>query len=199
MRPLIFIFLAFLLGASRFAGAQTLGDANRLYERGQYEKARVILEKLTAEGNAEAEFRLANMYVNAVGIPRNTQRGIALYESAARKGYPAALYFLATELAKGELMPPDKKRSVALLRTAAKLKHAGAQVALCMELSDEFSKYYDALEAYAWCEVAAKKGHKQSREAARQAKDTLLKIDAKLGTAAVQQAKSRAAGYATAY
>jgi TPR repeat protein len=200
MRPLISICLAFLLGASQLAGAQTLDDANRALEKKEYEKARVILEKLaTQQGIAEAEFKLAGMYVDAVGIRRNTQRGIALYESAAMKRHTGAQFFLATELANGVLMPPDKKRSVGLLRTAAKLKHAGAQVALCMELSSDFSKYFDAVEAYAWCEAASKKNHKLAGDAGRRGKDTLEKIQSRLGAQAVPEAKARAARYAKEY
>jgi TPR repeat protein len=199
MRALTLICLAFVLGASRLAGAQTLDEANRYYERRDYGKAREILEKLSAQGITEAEFKLAGMYVDAVGIPRNTQRGLALYESAGRKGHSGALFFLATELANGVLMPPDKKRSVALLRTAAKLKHAGAQVALCMELSSDFSKYYDAVEGYAWCETASKKSHKLAGDAVRRAKDTLEKIQSRQGAAGVLQAKAGAARYAKEY
>lgn len=191
--------LAVLLGAGELACAQTMDEANRAYDKKEYAKARDVLEKLSAQGVAEAEFKLAGMYVDAVGIARNTQRGIALYESAGRKGHAGALFFLATELANGGLMKEDKKRSVALLRTSAKLKHAGAQAALCMELSRESSKFYDAVEGYAWCEAASKKNHKLAGDAGRRAKDTLEKIQSKLGAQAVPEAKSRAARYARDY
>jgi len=199
MRAVTLICLAFVLGASRFAGAQTLDEAIRYYEKADYGKAREILEKLSTQGVTEAEFRLANMYVDAVGVPRNTQRAIQLYESAGRKGHPGALFFLATELASGVLMPPDKQRSVALLRTAAKLKSVPAQIALCMELSSDFSKQYDASEGYAWCETASKKSHKLAGDAIRRAKDTLEKIQSRKGAAGVLEAKARAARYAQMY
>jgi TPR repeat protein len=193
------ICLASLLAASQLAGAQTLDDANRAYEKKEYPKARDVLEQLATQGNTEAEFKLAGMYVDAVGIPRNTERGIALYESAARKGHPSAMYFLATELGKGGLVRQDKKRSAALMRTAAKLKHVGAQVALCMELSSDFSKDYDAVEAYAWCQTASQKDHKLAEDAGRRAKDALDKIQSRQGAQAVLEAKVRAANYARLY
>lgn len=199
MRRLTSICLAFLLGASQLAGAQTLADANRYYEKRDYGKAREILEKLSMQGSTEADFKLAGMYVDAVGIARNTQRGMALYESAARKGHTGAMFFLATELAKGGLIQPDKNRSLALFRTAAKLKHAGAQVALCMELSSDFSKFYDGVEAYAWCQTASKKDHRLAGDAGRRAKETLEKIRSKEGAQAVPEALARAARYAQTY
>ena len=45
-----------------------------------------MLEKLATAGIAEAEFRLAEMYVRPLGVPRNTQRAMTLYESAAKRG-----------------------------------------------------------------------------------------------------------------
>jgi hypothetical protein len=71
MRTLLLICLALLLGASPLAGAQTMDDANRHYEKKEYEQARAALEKLSMAGVTEAEFKLAGMYVDAIGIPRN--------------------------------------------------------------------------------------------------------------------------------
>jgi TPR repeat protein len=200
MRPLLRLtFLFALLCAGQPVAAQTVGDAVRSLERKEFEKARVMLEKLAMAGNTEAEFRLAEMYVQPIGIPRNTQRAMTLYESAGKKGHPEALYLLATELIKGELIAPDKKRAMGLLSTSAKLKNAGAQHALCMELSTDGSKFYDAEEAYAWCGASAGKKHNQADDSAKRAKDTLAKIEAKRGAEGVQFAKARAIRYAKDY
>lgn len=199
MRTLLLIFLAALLAASQPVSAQTLDDATRAFEKKEYEKSRDILEKLSGQGITEAEFRLAGMYIRATGIPRNVERGIALYESAAMKGNVEAKFFLATELIKGVLIPADRKRAVAMFRTAAKQKHGGAQYALCMELSTEGSKFYDAVEAYAWCEASSKKEHGQSGDAARRGKATLENIQFKKGAEVVLDAKKRAVEYARLY
>ena len=199
MRLLPLLFLAALLAASQTVAAQTLDDAIRSLDRKEYEKARVMLEKLATAGVTEAEFRLAEMYVRPLGVPRNTQRAMTLYETAARKGHPEALYVLATELIKGELIAADKKRAMGLLSTSAKLKYAGAQHALCMELSTEESKFYDADEAYAWCQASSSKKHKQADESARRGKDTLAKIQARKGAQAVNAAMARAARYTKTY
>jgi TPR repeat protein len=199
MRLLLSTVLTALLAASLPVAAQTMDEAIRSLDRKEYEKARFILEKLATAGNTEAEFRLAEMYVRPIGIPQNAQRGMALYESAAQKGHPEALFALATELEKGVLVSPDKKRAVALFRTSAKLKYPGAQHAMCMELSVEESKFYDAEEAYAWCQASSSKKHKQADESLRRGKDTLAKIQAKKGAEAVLAAKARAAAYTKSY
>lgn len=199
MRPLLLICLTALLAASPPAGAQTLDDAARAVEKKEYARARDMLEKLAQQGNIEAEVRLADMYVRPMGIPKNTERGIALYESAARKGHPGALFILGTELIKGGLLKPDKKRALGLLFTSAKLKYAAAQVTLCFELSIEGTSFYNAVEAYAWCETASHKDHRQAREAGRRAKDLLRKIGEVQKAEDLHAAKIRAAGYAKAY
>jgi TPR repeat protein len=199
MRLPLFIFLTALLAASQPAAAQTLDEAVRSLDRKEYEKARFILEKLATAGNTEAEFRLAEMYVRPIGIPQNAQRGMTLYESAAKKGHPEALFILATELVKGALISPDKNRAIGLFSTSAKLKYAGAQHVMCMELSTDGSKYYDAEEAYAWCQVSSSKKHTQADESARRGKDLLAKIQIKRGAEGVNAAKARAARYTKEY
>ncbi len=199
MRPLLFICLTALLAASQPVAAQTLQEAIQSLDRKEYEKARSILEKLATAGNTEAEFRLAEMYVRPIGIARNPQRGLALYELAAKKGHPEAQYALATELIKGALIAPDRKRALGMMRTSAKLKFPGAQHALCVELSMEESRFYDAEEAYAWCQASSSKKHKQADESARRGKDTLARIQARKGADAVQAARERAAQFTKAY
>jgi TPR repeat protein len=199
MRPLPLTLLACLFAVSPFAAAQTLDEAKQALEKKDYEKARVILEKLAMKNDAEAEFRLAEMYVRPIGIPRNTVRGLALYESAANKSHPEALYAFATELIKGELMPPDKQRAMGYLSTSAKLKNPRAQHALCVEKSTEGGKFYDAEDAYAWCEAAASKKHKDAGDAGKRAKDALKKIESAKGKPGVDAAKARASRYIKDY
>lgn len=192
MRLLPLTLLACLFAVSRLVAAQTLDEAAQALDKKECEKARVILEKLAMKNVAEAEFRLTEMYVRPIGIPRNTVRGLALYESAANKSHPEAQFVFAGELIKGELMPPDKPRAMGLLSTAAKLKNPRAQHALCVEKSTEDGKFYDAEDAYAWFEAAAGKKHKDAGDAGKRAKDRLKKIESAKG-------KARAAQYVKAY
>jgi len=199
MRLLPLLFLTCLLAASPPAAAQTLAEAVQLLEKKEYVKARDLLEKVVLQGNVQAEVMLADMYMRPTGIPRNTVRGMALYQTAANKGNPEAQFALATEYNKGDIVPQDKKRAMGLWRTSAKLKHPGAQFVLCVEESTDGSKYYDIEEAYAWCETSAGKKHKQSGDAAKRSKEALKKVEAKGGVKAVEAAKARALRYAKAY
>ena len=176
-----------------------MADADRALGNREYERARAMLESLARQGYTDAEFKLAGMYVDAVGIPRNLDRGMNLYKSAARKGHAGAMFFLATELNRGVLLKTDKKRALALLRTSSKLKNPAAQYALCEELSRETGDAYDPAEAYAWCVTSTNRSHKNAGEAARLGKSILAKLQESKGAEAVQEARNRAANYTKAY
>ena len=199
MRLPRWIGLTFLLAASCVAGAQTMDDAVQAFEKKDYEKARVILEKLAAKGDSEAQASLAEMYLRPIGIPRDPKRGIELLEAAAKNGHAEAQFILGTELFKGVLMAPDKNRGLSLLLASARQKYAYAQYGLCVELSTDESQFYDAVQAYAWCRTSATKNHKLAERAGQRGNETLGKILVKQGMDAVQAAKIRAASYERQY
>ncbi|MFY9316508.1 MAG: hypothetical protein WAO95_13235 [Burkholderiales bacterium] len=199
MRLHSLILSACLFAFDGVAAAQTLDEAKQALEKKEYEKARVILEKLVMKNDAEAELRLAEMYASPIGIPQNLQRGVALYESASNRTHAEAKFVFANELIKGTLVAPDKDRAMGLMSTSAKMKYASAQYAMCVEMSTEGSKFYNAEEAYAWCEVAAGKKHRDAGDAGKRAKDTLKRIESAKGKAGADAAKARAAQYAKSY
>lgn len=199
MHRLLLTTLVYLCSASGMAAAQSLDQAIEHLKNNEYGKATPILEKLAADGVAEAQFQLGAMYMGGIGVSRNTEKGISLHETASGKGHAGAQFVLATELFKGQLIAADRRRAVSLLLSSAKQKYAYAQFALCVELSTDGSEYYDAIEAYAWCESSAKKDHRQAERAGRRGAETLGKILVRQGTDAVQVAKTRAIVYAREY
>ncbi|WP_410699486.1 tetratricopeptide repeat protein, partial [Chryseobacterium sp. SIMBA_028] len=52
-------------------------------------------QPLAADGNAEAQFSLANMYGNGIGVAQDYKKAYELYEKAADQGYATAQYVLA--------------------------------------------------------------------------------------------------------
>jgi hypothetical protein len=92
-RALVWIFSFWILALSAFAGATThalaqndaLDQAKGFFDRGEYGKAAPIYEKLAAEGDAIAQYTLAEMYFRGIGVLRDFRKAAALYESAAEK------------------------------------------------------------------------------------------------------------------
>src|SRR5260370_18565496 len=76
----------------------------------QFDKAITLLNGAVKAGNADAQYLLALMYLNGVGIPADPARGRVLLQTAAERGQGGAAYVLAGELAHAPDAPPDAWR-----------------------------------------------------------------------------------------
>lgn len=83
MRALV---LAVALSVSGAAFADDLADANKALVAKSYPQAMQLFSKLAAGGNAEARFRLGEMYWYGQGVPADRARGDALFAQAAAAG-----------------------------------------------------------------------------------------------------------------
>src|SRR5882762_5997206 len=77
----------------------------------QFDKAIALLNGAGNAGNANAQYLLALMYLNGVGVPADPARGRTLLQTAAEHGQGEAAYVLAGELAHEPDAPPDAWRS----------------------------------------------------------------------------------------
>ena len=48
------------------------------------------LQREAQEGDSDAQYELAYMYENGLGVPKNETRALELYQQAADQGHPAA-------------------------------------------------------------------------------------------------------------
>jgi ankyrin repeat protein len=94
----------------------------------QFDKAKGLLTSAGLAGNANAQYLLALMYLNGVGVMPDPSRAHTLLESAADHGHAAAAYVLSAELAHH----PDAAAGSARhwLERSAKLGYALAEEAL---------------------------------------------------------------------
>src|SRR6266850_1496413 len=76
----------------------------------QFDKAITLLNGAGNAGNANAQYLLALMYLNGVGVPADLARGRVLLQTAAEHGHGQAAYVLAGELARDPDAPPDSWR-----------------------------------------------------------------------------------------
>ena len=83
MRALIF---AVALSMSGAAFADDLSDANKALAAKSYPQALQLYTKLAAAGNAEARFRLGEMYWYGQGVAVDRAKGDALFAQAAAAG-----------------------------------------------------------------------------------------------------------------
>lgn len=93
------------------AMADSLSDANRVYDTGDYEKAAKLYSVLAGKGNAEAQYNLGIMYRAGRGVPRDVQEAKKWYQLAAEQGHALAQFNLGWMYASGKGAPQDYARS----------------------------------------------------------------------------------------
>src|SRR5882724_5377116 len=76
----------------------------------QFDKAIALLKGAGNAGNVNAQYLLALIYLNGVGVPADPARGRTLLQTAAEHGHSEAAYVLAGELARAPDAPPDAWR-----------------------------------------------------------------------------------------
>ena len=89
------------------AMADSLSEANRVYDTGDYEKAAKLYNPLAKEGNAEAQYVLGMMYRAGRGVSQDYNEARKWYQMAAEQGHPIAQFYLGWIYAKGRGVPKD--------------------------------------------------------------------------------------------
>ena len=85
-----------------------------------------LAQILAKQGNAEAAFNLANMYVEGRGVVRNTEKAIYWYEKSMEKGYLDAYTKLALIYQEGRGVARDVEKAERLYKEATKRGNAEA-------------------------------------------------------------------------
>ncbi|MCZ6513371.1 MAG: tetratricopeptide repeat protein [Nitrospinae bacterium] len=78
------------------ANADSLGDAARAYQSGNYKKAFELLKPLAEQGNAAAQYNLAFMYERGKWVSQDYTTAATWYRKAAQQGHAKAQFFLGT-------------------------------------------------------------------------------------------------------
>ena len=109
MNPLLkqMLFCMCLFALTGQAIADSLSDAQRFADAGNYAKAAKLLRPLAAQGHAVAQFKLATMNYSGTGVPQNHKEAVKLYRLSAEQGHAVAQSNLATMYYRGEGVPKD--------------------------------------------------------------------------------------------
>lgn len=122
-------------------GTQDLGDAL------------VTLQRAADRGHAEAQARVASMYLQGLGAPRSTSRALAYAQQSAAKGHPWGKYLLGLLLLDKEPaagLARDVRQGLMLLEESAEAGHDLAlyQLARRYRLGLDVPKDADRSAAY---------------------------------------------------
>ena len=119
-----------------------------------------MLHEAAKDGNAEAQFDLANRYMFGEGIKMDTDRALMLYREAAGNGHVEAQFTLGSlyeELPGNGFM--SESEALWMFHQAADQGHIEAQFQLGRCYSHCFFSELNRVEAYKWFTMAAAHGH----------------------------------------
>ena len=103
--------LALAMVLNGAVGAQTLEQAVGAYEDKDYKTAFAGLTNWAEQGNASAQFNLALMYTNGIGVPKNDSLVVYWYCRAAEQGNANAQFNLGSIYADGSLVTVDAEQA----------------------------------------------------------------------------------------
>jgi hypothetical protein len=143
------------------------------------------LVKLAENNDAVAEYELARMHGDGLGVPMRAQEAYKWLERSARHGNVQAQYELGIALRDGRDTIQDHEAARKWIRLAAEGGHGQAQLVLGVMYRSGTGVPADNLKAYVWLNVAAAQGV----PGAASARDTVL---ARLAPAELQEAQAEA-------
>jgi TPR repeat protein len=109
------------------AQAATLDDAKLAIRTQDYARAVTILKPLARKGDKQAQYQLAVLYKNGLGIKKNPKNSAYWMDKSARQGYKRAQYSLGTLYEEGVGVKKDRESAIYWYSAAAKQGHKNAQ------------------------------------------------------------------------
>jgi len=127
-RLLLTIF--YLLALAGYAIADSLSDADLAASLEDYTKAASIYKSLAEQGNSEAQYKLAIIYRQGVGVTQDINEYIKLCRQSAEHGNSLAQNDLGHAYAEGKLVQKDIKQALHWIEMSALAGQSNAQVTL---------------------------------------------------------------------
>ena len=130
-----------------------------------FKRAVAWLEKeseTVSESQGISLYYLAMCYTCGFGVPRDTQKGLELYERAAELGCTEALFNMAIDKQFGNNMAPDPVGAASLFEQAAQLGNPQAQYSLAHCYLEGEGVMKDPAKAQEWLQKAAEQGLPQA-------------------------------------
>ena len=135
-----------------------VADGVRALQSGDNQLAFAALKPLADAGNAQAQFWLADLYANGLGVGRDTATAVALLEKSAQQGFVPAERRLGEIYLNGDETLQDFGEATSWLHKAATAGDDRAQRDLGRMYALGLGVSRDPAQAYAWYEAAALNG-----------------------------------------
>ena len=153
------VAVVLLVLAVRSAVAADFSTAAQLYDRGDYEGALEQWQALANQGDMRAQHRLAQMFAEGVGVPRDDRAALRWFRQAAEQGSTEARYELALMYSLGRGVPRDRSRAAHWYGLLAEDGHVTAQYLLARMHETGSGVTRNLSRAIWWYRRAADQGH----------------------------------------
>lgn len=125
LKPLSLAALVMIAAAAQAAPSDDLRQAQKAVRMQDFDKAFALYKSMANDGDPEAQYRLANFYLQGIAVAKNPKQAQSWLEKAAAQGLPEAQYALAQ-------LVQDKQpeRAEELLNASAKQGYRAAKLLL---------------------------------------------------------------------
>jgi TPR repeat protein len=130
------------------------GSGIAAFEAKHFSRAMQLLSPFADQGHAEAQYRLAIMYQNGLGVARNPDQAFKLMRAAAGQNHGLAQHGLGFMYLEGECAPKDPAEAARWFRAAAEEGLPGSQMTLGMLYEQGLGVAKDETEAKKWYDLA---------------------------------------------
>ena len=161
-KPSIF-FIVLLFSAGVTAGA--LDDGLAAYQAGRYEQAFNLWKPLAESGDADAEYNIGLLYMNGLGVKKNSRFARQLFMAAAEQGQADAQYNLGLMYYQGNTVFRSNKDAFNWWVKAAAQGHAPAQYNLGIMYAYGIWTAQDVSKALELWRASAAQGNKDAMQA----------------------------------
>lgn len=151
------------------AAAETMEDAQGAIDTGRFAQAAEWLKPMANDGNANAQFRLGNLYYHGQGVPEDEVMAVFWWKKAAAHGHADAMFQLAGAYLFGAhaakfVSDPDREAAIWYFQ-AASAGHVEAQYHLGLLFLAGKGVIENRREAASWFRKAAGHGHVEAQKA----------------------------------
>ena len=147
-----------LLLVASFVHAADFSTGAEAYARGDYEGAFLEWRVLARQGDVRAQYRLAQMYADGIGVAEDDEEALHWFRQAADQGSLEAQSELALMYSLGRGVRRDHTRAAYWYARLADAGHATAQYLLGVMHEDGTGVERDASRAFFWYRRAAEQG-----------------------------------------
>ena len=112
--------------------AMSMASGVSAFESREFSKSMRLLNPFAEQGDAEAQYRVAIMQQNGLGIVKNEVRGREMMQGAAEQGHALAQHGLGFMYLEGECIEQDGEKAIEWFSKAAEQGMIGSATTMAM-------------------------------------------------------------------